>query len=73
VIHFKHDVRRLMARDIADALRPPAPMAPSVWAAKNLVVPDGPRAGRPFDLGLTAYLAEPLDMLGPDSPVMRSP
>jgi phage terminase large subunit GpA-like protein len=69
VIHFKHDVRRLMARDIADALRPRLPMAPSVWAAKNLVVPDGPRAGRPFDLGLTAYLAEPLDMLGPDSPV----
>jgi phage terminase large subunit GpA-like protein len=44
-------------------------MAPSVWARTNLVVPDGPRAGRPFDLSLTPYLAEPLDMLGPDSPV----
>ena len=67
-IEFKVDVRKVMARAIADALRPPAPMAPSAWAAANLIVPDGPQAGQAFDLTLTPYLAEPLDMLGPDSP-----
>jgi phage terminase large subunit GpA-like protein len=69
MIHFRRDVRKVMARDIADGLRPPPPLAPSQWAAENLIVPDGPLAGRPFDLSLTPYLAEPLDMLGPDSPV----
>ena len=67
MIHFKQNVRKVMARDIAAALRPRVPMAPSQWAAANLIVPDGPRAGQAFDLSLTPYLAEPLDMLGPDS------
>jgi phage terminase large subunit GpA-like protein len=50
-------------------MRPVTPIAPSAWAAQNLIVPDGPQAGRRFDLSLTPHLAEPLDMLGPDSPV----
>src|SRR5271157_3468427 len=53
---------------VADALKPAEALAPSQWAAANLIVPDGPRAGQAFDLSLTPYLAEPLDMLGPDSP-----
>jgi phage terminase large subunit GpA-like protein len=69
MIHFKNDGYVLALRALADAIKPPVPMAPSVWAAANLIVPDGPRAGQSFDLSLTPYLAEPLDMLGPDSPV----
>jgi phage terminase large subunit GpA-like protein len=65
---FKHSAERVLGEALAEALRPPAPMTPSAWAAANLIVPDGPQAGQPFDLSLTPYLAEPLDMLGPDSP-----
>jgi phage terminase large subunit GpA-like protein len=61
--------REIVFRTWAQEMRPAPPIAPSTWAAQNLVVPDGPQAGRRFDLALTAYLAEPLDMLGPDSPV----
>jgi phage terminase large subunit GpA-like protein len=59
----------VIAETIAETLRPPEPMAPSEWAAANLFVPDGPQAGEPFDLALTPYLVEPLNLLGPDSPV----
>ena len=61
--------RALVFRALAQEVRPAPPIAPSAWAAANLIVPDGPQAGRRFDLSLTPYLAEPLDMLGPDSPV----
>jgi hypothetical protein len=59
----------MLERKTVNALRPPVPLAPSAWAKANLIVPDGPGAGQVFDLSLTPYLAEPLDMLGPDSPV----
>jgi phage terminase large subunit GpA-like protein len=68
-LHLKLDAQVVLCRAIADALRPVEALEPSEWAAANLVVPDGPRAGQAFDLTLTPYLAEPLDMLGPDSPV----
>ena len=64
--------RALVFRALAQEVRPPPPIAPSAWAAANLVVPDGPQAGRRFDLSLTPYLIEPLDMLGPDSPVNQA-
>ena len=63
------NARALVGRTFAEALRPPDGSTPSQWAARHLVVPDGPKAGRPFDLILAPYLGEPLDMLGPDSPV----
>ena len=66
-----HSARALVFNVWAREMRPPEPFAPSEWAAANLVVPDGPQAGRRFDLSLTPYLAEPLDMLGPDWPVNK--
>jgi phage terminase large subunit GpA-like protein len=68
-LQFKLSADLVIAEAIAEVLRPPEPMAPSAWAAANLFVPDGPQAGQPFDLALAPYLSEPLDMLGPDSPV----
>lgn len=59
----------VIAGAMADLLRPLPPLSPSAWAENNLVVPDGPRAGTLIDLSLTPYLRQPLDMLGPDSPV----
>lgn len=69
MMHFKHSAFAVVA-DAALAVIARAPqVAPSIWAAANLVVPDGPRAGATYDMSLTPYVAEPLDQLGPDSPV----
>jgi phage terminase large subunit GpA-like protein len=51
----------IMARAFAGIFDPGEAVWPSEWAAQNLVVPDGPRAGQLFSLELTPYLAEPLD------------
>ncbi len=50
-----------MAGAFAQLFDPGEEISPSEWAARNLVVPDGPRAGELFSLELTPYLAEPLD------------
>ena len=57
----------IVAAALAAVLAPPAEMVPSAWAAANLVVPDGPRAGQRWDPELTPYIAEIIDTLGPDS------
>lgn len=57
-----------MAREIADALRPPPPLTPSEWAAANLIVPDGPpKLGR-WDPSITPFIREPLDMISTTRP-----
>lgn len=58
----------MIAAALAAVLTPPAPLLPSAWAAQNMVVPDGPRAGSRWDPSLTPYVAEIIDTLGPDSP-----
>ena len=58
---------RIIGLAMAEALRPAEAMAPSEWAALNLVVPDGTRAGQRIDLQMAPYLIEPLNLLGPDS------
>lgn len=69
MISARQDGVRRFGAACAAALRPPSPMTPSTWAERNLVVPDGPSAGRLFSLALAPYLREPLDFLGPDAPV----
>lgn len=59
----------LVSLAIARALKPPALTSPSDWARENLVIPDGPRAGEKWDPVLTPYILEPLNFLGPESPV----
>jgi len=59
----------VLAKTLSAALEPPERIAPSVWAAKNIVVPDGPLAGQLIDLEKTPYLKEILDFFSPDSPV----
>jgi phage terminase large subunit GpA-like protein len=66
---FKHSAADIFSRAVADGLRPAEELTPSEWAAAHLTVPDGPLAGQKFSLAQTPYLREPLDMLGPDSPV----
>lgn len=59
----------VIAGALASAIEPPPPLAPSQWAADHMIVPDGEYKGEKYDPKLTPYLAEPMDMLGPDSPV----
>ena len=42
--------------------------APAAWASENLIVPDGPKAGKLWDLSLTPYIVEPLNKLSFDDP-----
>jgi phage terminase large subunit GpA-like protein len=58
----------IMAGVLAGLFDPGEDISPSQWAAKNLVVPDGPRAGELFSLELTPYLAEPLDFFADACP-----
>ncbi len=68
-VNLTTDPLGLIAYQLAALLAPPERVAPSIWAAKNLIVPDGPRAGELWDPILTPYILEPLDLLGPDSGV----
>jgi phage terminase large subunit GpA-like protein len=68
-IALKRSALAIVAGTLAAIVTPPQRMAPSAWAAEHLVVPDGPKAGEKWDPGLAPYIAEPLDMLGFDSPV----
>jgi phage terminase large subunit GpA-like protein len=61
--------RAIVAGALAAILEPPNPIAASQWAAENFIVPDGARAGGAWDLSLTPYIVEPLDNIGPESPV----
>lgn len=65
------DALALIAGVLASILEPPVQMLPSVWAAQNLVVPDGPKAGEKWSRSLTPYIVEPLDALAPDSGVNK--
>lgn len=65
-----NDVARaqaLVAGALASGFAPPDPITPSQWAARHLIVPDGPRKLERWDASLTPYIAEPLDLLGPDA------
>lgn len=61
----------IVARSLAAVIEPPEPITPSDWARRNLVVPDGPKAGELIDLAMTPYLIEPLDALAEDSDVNK--
>ena len=68
-VAFSRSALAVGAAVLAAAFTPPVPMPPSQWTAEHLVVPDGEYKGRRVDLSLTPYLAEPMDMLGPDTGV----
>lgn len=58
----------VVAGALASVFTPVVTVAPSAWMAAELVVPDGEHKGAKYKSELTPYLAEPVDMLGPDSP-----
>ena len=60
--------RNLLLAAFARGVRPRPIVSPSEWGEQNFIVPVGPLKGEKFDLQLTPYLREPLDMLRADSP-----
>jgi hypothetical protein len=70
-LNFVNTATGVIARTMAAIFRPPENITPSQWGAKNLKVPDGPRAGELWTPELTPYIVEPLDNMGPDSPVNK--
>lgn len=68
-LKFERSALAVVAGVLAAVIMPPRHVAPSEWAAQNLVVPDGPRAGDLWDPSETPYVKEPLDFLGPDTGV----
>ena len=69
MMQFRQNAFVVVAEAALSVVTRPTQVAPSAWASANLVAPDGPRAGSAYDMTLTPYVAEPLDMLGPDSTV----
>ena len=59
----------VVALGLAEIIAPMPPVAPSKWAAEHVVLPDGEHASQKIDLSRTPHIVEPLDLLGPDSPV----
>ena len=49
-------------------VEPPEKLLPADWAARNVIVPDGPQKGELLDLELTPYLREPLNFFTFDNP-----
>lgn len=66
---FAHSALAIIAGALAAKLAPPRRVSPVEWARENIIVPDGPRAGRTWSPDLTPYVVEPLEMLAPESPV----
>lgn len=59
---------QIVAGALAAMFTPGEDILPADWAAKNLVVPDGPRKGETFDLALTPYLVEPINFFADSCP-----
>jgi phage terminase large subunit GpA-like protein len=61
----------IVANALASVLAPAEYLTPSQWAAKHLIVPDGPYAGDFFNATLAPYLVEPLDAFADDIAVNK--
>ena len=64
------------AEDLADeilmaASEPPARLDMVDWVQENVRVPDGPRAGLRWDMDMTPFWREVLELLSPENPATR--
>src|SRR4051794_35502001 len=58
----------IVASALAELFDPGEAITPAQYAAKSLVVPDGPRAGEKWSAELTPYLVEPINFWADDCP-----
>ena len=71
MLQFKNSALGIIASTSRALIAPPESVLPAQWAAKNLIVPDGPRANMLWSPELTPYVVEPLNNSGSDSPVNK--
>jgi len=71
MILLKQNARAAVLEAMSAVISPAAAISPTQWAAANLIVPDGPRAGERWDPAMTPYVVEPLDNMGPESVVNK--
>lgn len=67
-IAHSRSARTVVGSLLAAQVAPPDRVAPSEWARKNLILPDGPRANELWDQSQGLHIIEIVDALGPDSP-----
>jgi len=65
---MKASALAVMIAAMLPIIQPPEKMLPAVWAADNVIVPDGPQKDELLDLELTPYLVEPLNFFTFDDP-----
>ncbi len=68
-LQFTLPLRPTVAASLCAAFAPREPMLPSAWAREHLIVPDGLRKLEHWDVSLTPYIAEPLDLTSTDNAV----
>lgn len=59
---------RVVARSLAEAIRPKPPVSFREWLPKNIVLIDGPKKGELWSLEDAPYLGDIADVLNPDHP-----
>lgn len=69
MLEFRSSALDIVAAGLIALVTPPDNLTPSQWAARHMIVTDGPRANTKWDPLLTPYILEPLDSFGADSPV----
>lgn len=67
-IQHSRSALAVVSATLAAYIAPPERLAPSEWARRNLVLPDGPRANELWDLAHGLHIVEIVDALGPDAP-----
>ncbi len=67
-IKSRAELRAVVFAALAAAFAVPEQVEPAAWAAENLIVPDGPRAGQPWDPDLTPYAPEILNCCAVGAP-----
>lgn len=67
--YFETTLGEVAAAKLARMFRVLPPLPPSDWASRELIVPDGPKKLERWDITLTPYIAEPLNMASIASPV----
>src|SRR5262249_5138808 len=68
-VRLRYSLLTIVSGSLAALIAPAPAIAPSAWAAEHITLPDGEYAGQRMDLWRTPHTMQPLDLLGPDSPV----
>lgn len=69
--YYEDQADALAVEILLGASEPPARVDMVEWVRENVRVPDGPRAGLLWDMDMTPFWREVLELLSPDNPATR--